>query len=145
MFNGDDLIEEKTINVATDDHALFEGLDIVDRENYRIEIDSIEPYVVSLDIDGDTLTYTFTATITCPSDPDPEPEPTPDPGPDPDPTPTPTPEPEPETPEEPNAPEEPNTPDIPNTHDSILLNSMTVVMFATAGVATVAYAKRRKN
>ena len=139
LFNGDDLIEEKTINVATDDYALFEGLDIVDRENYRIEIDSIEPYIVSLDIDGDTLTYAFTATITCPSDPDPEPEPTPNPDPDPDPTPTPTPEPEPET------PEEPNTPDIPNTYDSILINSMTVVLFATASVATVAYAKRRKN
>ena len=158
LFNGDDLVEAKTINVATDSSAQFEDLDISDRENYRIEMDSISPYTIAVDTDGNTLTYTFTASIVCQPDPEPDPDPTPEPDPtpsptpdpepdpepepEPEPTPSPTPDPEPEPEPEPEPTPEPQ-PDTPNTHDSILTNVVIITTFAGVSAVTIARLKRR--
>ena len=166
LTKSDEKEDDYTLDVAGGEDAFdFLGLPIKDKDKYNVTITPIEHYTTTFRFEPETMTFIFTSTLERePEEPhDPEEDPK-----DPDPTPPEdpkqpenpqdpedpkepeapegpnTPE-EPETPEEPNTPEESNTSDIPNTYDSILLNSMTVVMFTTAGVATVAYAKRRKN
>ena len=67
LYNGDELIETKEMNIANgESEIVFEQLNSLDQENYRVEEADVDGYIPSFTQDAGTLYYTFTNKIDAP-------------------------------------------------------------------------------